>query len=68
MHEALLVNPYQLHDAAEVLHRALSMPEDEREVRMSHLRNRERIYDVDHWMKSFLKVRNISPNQNFIFL
>ncbi|ODN04256.1 Bifunctional trehalose-6-phosphate synthase/phosphatase [Orchesella cincta] len=55
MHEALSVNPYELDDAAEVLHRALSMPKDEREVRMSHLRKRERTYDVDYWMKSFLK-------------
>lgn len=56
MHEALSCNPYELDDAAEVLHRALSMPEDEREVRMSHLRKRERTNDVDHWMKTFLKV------------
>ncbi|CAG7837219.1 unnamed protein product [Allacma fusca] len=55
MHEALTVNPYELDDVAEALHRGLSMPEDEREVRMSHLRNRERIYNVDYWMKSFLK-------------
>ncbi len=32
MHEALLVNPYQLDDASEMLHRALAMPLDEREV------------------------------------
>lgn len=56
MHESLLVNPYELDDAAEVLHRALSMPLDEREVRMSYLRKREKTYDVNHWMRSFLKV------------
>jgi trehalose-6-phosphate synthase len=56
MHEALLVNPYELDDAAEALNRALSMPLDEREVRMSYLRKRERTYDVCYWMKSFLKV------------
>ncbi|XP_021947328.1 alpha,alpha-trehalose-phosphate synthase [UDP-forming] isoform X2 [Folsomia candida] len=55
MHESLLVNPYELDDAAEVLHRALSMPLDEREVRMSYLRKREKTYDVNHWMRSFLK-------------
>jgi trehalose 6-phosphate synthase/phosphatase len=57
MHEALMVNPYELDDSAEMLHRALSMPRDEREVRMSHLRRREQLYNVDYWMKSFLKVR-----------
>lgn len=55
MHEALICNPYELDDAAEVIHRALTMPEDERTLRMNHLRRRERIHDVDHWMKSFLK-------------
>lgn len=37
------------------LFRALTMPEDERTLRMNHLRRRERIHDVNHWMKSFLK-------------
>lgn len=32
------------------------MPEDERTLRMNHLRRRERIYDVNYWMKSFLQV------------
>ena len=32
------------------------MPEDERILRMNHLRRRERIYDVNFWTKSFLQV------------
>jgi len=55
MHEALLVNPYEVGTVAAVLARALRMPADEREVRMNALRNREKVNDVDHWMKSFLK-------------
>lgn len=55
MHEALICNPYELDDAAEVIHRALIMPEDERTVRMNNLRRREQLNDVDSWMKSFLK-------------
>lgn len=55
MHEALICNPYELDDAAEVIHRALIMPEDERIVRMNHLRRREQLNDVDSWMKNFLK-------------
>ena len=31
------------------------MPKDERELRMNSLRNREKIHDVDFWMRSFLK-------------
>ncbi|XP_023942455.2 uncharacterized protein LOC112048975 [Bicyclus anynana] len=55
MHEALICNPYELDDCAEVIHRALIMPEDERTVRMNHLRRREQLNDVDSWMKAFLK-------------
>ena len=31
------------------------MPEDERVMRMNCLRHREKINDVNNWMKSFLK-------------
>ena len=55
MHEALLVNPYEVRNVSNMLARALNMPNDEREVRMNALRNREKIHDVDYWMKSFLK-------------
>ncbi|KAL1139912.1 hypothetical protein AAG570_006889 [Ranatra chinensis] len=54
MHEALLVNPYEIDGAAETLHRALQMPLDERELRMSQLRHREQVMNIDHWMNSFL--------------
>lgn len=55
MHEALLVNPYEVGSVASVLARALNMPADEREVRMNALRAREKVHDVEFWMKSFLK-------------
>lgn len=55
MHEALICNPYEVHEAADVIHRALTMPDDERVLRMSRLRHRESECDVSHWMRSFLK-------------
>lgn len=55
MHEALLVNPYESGNVAKVLHRALTMPDEEKEIRMNALRAREKIHDVNFWMKSFLK-------------
>ncbi|XP_026272691.1 uncharacterized protein LOC113202601 [Frankliniella occidentalis] len=55
MHEALICNPYEIGAAAEVIHRALTMPEDERQLRMNYLRRREKINDVNCWMRSFLK-------------
>ncbi|XP_063243499.1 uncharacterized protein LOC134542860 isoform X2 [Bacillus rossius redtenbacheri] len=54
MHEALLINPYELNEVANTLHRALQMPLDERQLRMKHLRQREKLMDVNCWMNSFL--------------
>ncbi|XP_025832646.1 alpha,alpha-trehalose-phosphate synthase [UDP-forming] [Agrilus planipennis] len=54
MHEALICNPYEIDSAAEVIHRALTMPEDERILRMNYLRRREKLNDVNYWTKSFL--------------
>ncbi|CAG9820300.1 unnamed protein product [Phaedon cochleariae] len=54
MHEALISNPYEIDDASEVIHRALTMPEDERILRMNYLRRREKLNDVNYWTKSFL--------------
>ena len=31
------------------------MPEDERTLRMNHLRRREKANDVNFWMRSFMK-------------
>ncbi|CAG0901873.1 unnamed protein product [Darwinula stevensoni] len=67
MHEALLVNPYELDDVADTLHRALTMPIDEREMRMYHLKKREQTMNVDFWLTSFLKVSiKTFPGHNVI--
>lgn len=55
MHEALHVNPYETNEFADTIYRALTMPRDEREMRMKQLRRREREHDVDFWLRSFLK-------------
>jgi trehalose 6-phosphate synthase/phosphatase len=54
LQEALVVNPFDLDAVAEALHRALSMPEDERLARMSALRDRVRANDVHAWVNRFL--------------
>ncbi|XP_076037355.1 uncharacterized protein LOC143022854 [Oratosquilla oratoria] len=64
MHEALLVNPYETNEFAKVMHRALTMPKDERELRMTKLRSRERVHDVDFWLRSFLKSVDCLDEQN----
>ncbi|CAL4124161.1 unnamed protein product, partial [Meganyctiphanes norvegica] len=55
MHEALLVNPYEINEFSDTLHRALTMSNDERELRMKQLQRREVEHDVNFWLKSFLK-------------
>src|SRR5207244_7018842 len=42
LQEALLVNPFDVDEVADALHRALQMPRDERRARMSALRHRVR--------------------------
>eukprot|EP00096_Caligus_rogercresseyi_P014871 TRINITY_DN7350_c0_g1_i1.p1 TRINITY_DN7350_c0_g1~~TRINITY_DN7350_c0_g1_i1.p1 ORF type:complete len:769 (-),score=99.59 TRINITY_DN7350_c0_g1_i1:124-2430(-) len=55
MQEALTVNPYEMGQMAKALKRALTMPKEEREVRMSALRRREEMNDVDAWLRKFLQ-------------
>ena len=49
------MNPYELETVAETIHRALKMPENEREVRMNSLRSRERVNNVELWMAKFIQ-------------
>jgi alpha,alpha-trehalose-phosphate synthase [UDP-forming] len=52
--EALLVNPFALHETADAMAQAIEMPEDERRRRMSHLRGHVREYNVYRWCGKFL--------------
>ncbi len=48
--EALLVNPYDVGAVAGMLYRALSMPPDEREQRITALQRRLEGNTIQHWM------------------
>jgi len=39
------------------------MPEDERTLRMNCLRRREKLHDVNYWLKSFLKAMGTLANE-----
>ncbi len=54
MREALLVNPYNIDETAEAIHRALTMDHYERRSRMAALRKREDRDDVSSWVAGFL--------------
>jgi len=55
MQEALMVNPYEKNSFAQVMHRALTLPEDEREMRMKQLSRREKQRDVNFWLRQVLR-------------
>ena len=63
MHEALLVNPFDLDGTAEAIHRALTMDLDERASRIASLRRRERRDNVEAWVDRFLESAEQSPAQ-----
>lgn len=49
LRDALIVNPYDTDELASALHRALVMPEAEREVRMRRMRRTVREHNVYRW-------------------
>ncbi|MEN8183626.1 MAG: bifunctional alpha,alpha-trehalose-phosphate synthase (UDP-forming)/trehalose-phosphatase [Myxococcota bacterium] len=55
MRETLLVNPNDVEETAEAIHRALIMEPEQRRTRMVALRARERRDDVHAWVNSFLE-------------
>jgi trehalose 6-phosphate synthase/phosphatase len=55
MGEALQVNPYDVETMARVYGEALTMPEEERHLRMRALRQRIASRDVQNWAQSFIE-------------
>jgi trehalose 6-phosphate synthase/phosphatase len=53
--EAVHVNPYDVTGSAEAYHRALTMSQDERHIRMRALRRRVCSYDVQRWTRAYLQ-------------
>ncbi|KAK4878334.1 hypothetical protein RN001_010840 [Aquatica leii] len=54
MPEAITTNPNLVDELAQALNRALTMPDDEKTIRMNYLRERERRNNTQHWKNSFL--------------
>ena len=66
MHEALFANPYEQTNFADVIHKALKLPEEEKRLRMKQLRCREKARDLNFWLISFLKSVNCLVEDNKI--
>ena len=63
LQEALLVNPYDVDAVAEALHRSLTMAPDERDARMTALRDRVRENSVEVWVTRFLQAAETAANR-----
>jgi trehalose 6-phosphate synthase len=49
LRDALMVNPYDVEDMAAAIHRAVTMPEDERRDRMDRMRRQVREHNIYGW-------------------
>ena len=49
LRDALIVNPYDTDELASALHRALTMPDRERECRMGRMRRSVREHNIYRW-------------------
>ena len=54
LRDALIVNPYDVEESGEALHRALAMPRSERRSRMSRLRGLVAGNNVYGWAAQFM--------------
>ncbi len=53
--DAILVNPYDVEEVADAIHRACTMEEEERKERMGRIREKIRREDIFWWVDTFLK-------------
>ena len=54
LHDALLVNPYDVQQLAGAIHRALEMPDAEQSARMHRMRSVVREYNIYRWAANLL--------------
>ena len=52
--DALLVNPYDVQQLAEAIHKSLDMPEEQQAARMIHMRAQVREHNVYRWAANLL--------------
>ncbi len=52
--DSLLINPNDVNQLAEAMHKALSMPEEQQKKHMSVMQNSLKRYNIHHWVKLFV--------------
>jgi trehalose 6-phosphate synthase len=61
LQEALIVNPYDVDEVAQAIHKAVIMPLEERKQRHAALLAKIREHDACNWMSSFLRALDAVP-------
>lgn len=68
MGEAIIINPNNMHEIADSIHEAITMPIEEQRERIDIMQKRLRRYDVFKWASEFVKtldkVKDIQQNFN----
>ena len=62
---ALMINPHDVEGTGEAIHRAVTMPRDERRARMRRLRANVRREDIFWWTDSFLRAGTSKRLEDF---
>jgi trehalose 6-phosphate synthase len=52
--DALLINPYDVQQLTEAIHRAIEMPEDQQSLRMQRMRQIVREHNIYRWAANLL--------------
>jgi trehalose 6-phosphate synthase len=55
LHDALLVNPYDVGQLAESIRQALEMPSDERQARMNRMRRVVQEHNIYRWAAELIR-------------
>jgi trehalose 6-phosphate synthase/phosphatase len=53
--DAIIINPHDVNEMVEALHKAFTMTEFEQKKRNQELQNILRRYDINHWVEVFMK-------------
>ncbi|UOB17825.1 bifunctional alpha,alpha-trehalose-phosphate synthase (UDP-forming)/trehalose-phosphatase [Abyssalbus ytuae] len=68
MSEALLINPNNFEQIADTLKKALEMPQEEQERRISILQKRLERYSVERWAQEFMKSLNSTKKLTEVYV
>jgi len=59
---ALIVNPYNIHQMADALREAFNLPEDEKQRMIEPMKERVNKYDARFWAQSFFRDLTVEPS------